>query len=397
MPKKPKAVTGVYEKVLGSGVWYVRMRVGGKLVRKAIGTRQQAIEYAEKARTIKRTGTGVVPATARRAAQTFEEIEKSKTGATVGQLIDDYLHWQDRLHESNPDRLRDQDGMKQRMKVVRAALGERVAVSLKVPDIKGWLESMGHKPATLNRYKSTLSAVYTYAKETTLKVEVNPVRDVKHYEVPESIPRFMSDAEEDRLRKVVLKWIERTPETHRLTRLLLRQHLNEITLAAGTGMRKGNQYSLCWDDVDFDARLIRLPHTKPGKPHHIPMIDDVHDALRDQQSILEQMAQIERKTTGERRHAHAGDRVFSIQNNRGWWEKARREAKVRNLNWHQGSRHTAGSRMAQAGVPLSHIQEALGHATLEMAKRYAHLEKSHVSTAMTALNRPGRQLAGRSR
>ena len=58
MPKAPKAVTGVYEKVPGSGVWYVRMRIDGKLVRKAIGPRQEAINYAEKARTIKRTGEG---------------------------------------------------------------------------------------------------------------------------------------------------------------------------------------------------------------------------------------------------------------------------------------------------------------------------------------------------
>ncbi len=84
MPKAAKPVTGVYEKQPGSGLWYVRIRIKGKLIRKAIGTRQQAIEYAEKQRTIHRTGTGVVPTTAKKPAQTFAEIEKTRQGTTVG-------------------------------------------------------------------------------------------------------------------------------------------------------------------------------------------------------------------------------------------------------------------------------------------------------------------------
>lgn len=167
----------------------------------------------------------MVATTARQAAQTFEEREKSRTGVTVAQLVEDYLAWQEKLNEDNPDRLRDQTGMKQRLGVAKEGLGDRVAASIKVPDIKGWLESLGLEPASMNRYKSTLSAVFTHAKTTTLMVEVNPVRDLKHYEVKDPLPRFMTDAEETRLRKVIHKWIADTPETHKFTRLLLRQHL----------------------------------------------------------------------------------------------------------------------------------------------------------------------------
>ena len=92
----PKQVEGVYEKNPNSGVWYTRLRVGGKLVRKAIGTRSEAIAYIEKARTLRRTGEGVVPQTAKRPARTFTEIEKAGGQTTIDKLCESYLaHIQD--------------------------------------------------------------------------------------------------------------------------------------------------------------------------------------------------------------------------------------------------------------------------------------------------------------
>lgn len=68
----------------------------------------------------------------------------------------------------------------------------------------------------------------------------------------------MSDDEEDKLRRVIDKWSRQTPSEHKVTRLLLREHLNEIRAGSQTGMRKGNQYALRWEDVDFKLRLISL-------------------------------------------------------------------------------------------------------------------------------------------
>ena len=90
----------------------------------------------------------------------------------------------------------------------------------------------------MNRYKTTLSAVYEFAKERKLLVS-NPVREVKRYQEVLGLPRWMNETEEDRIRKVVQNWINQTPAEYHIARLLLREHLNEITLASQTGMRKG--------------------------------------------------------------------------------------------------------------------------------------------------------------
>jgi hypothetical protein len=55
MPRKAVPVEGVYEREEGSGLWYARFRVNGKLVRKSFGrNRPGAVRYVEKARTLGR-------------------------------------------------------------------------------------------------------------------------------------------------------------------------------------------------------------------------------------------------------------------------------------------------------------------------------------------------------
>jgi integrase len=54
-----------------------------------------------------------------------------------------------------------------------------------------------------------------------------------------------------------------------------------ITLLLFSGMRKGEAGGLRWDDVDFAAKIIRVPgaNTKSGRQLDLPMTDVVHDLL----------------------------------------------------------------------------------------------------------------------
>ena len=67
------------------------------------------------------------------------------------------------------------------------------------------------------------------------------------------------------------------------------------------------------------------------------------------------------------------------------WESAARAAGLAGFHFHD-LRHTSASWMVQAGVPLNTVREVLGHKSLTMTLRYAHLAPDHQADAMAALD-----------
>jgi integrase len=68
------------------------------------------------------------------------------------------------------------------------------------------------------------------------------------------------------------------------------------------------------------------------------------------------------------------------------WRKAVRLAGIAPIRWHD-LRHTFGSRLAQAGVSLTTIKELMGHKTIQVTMRYAHLAPSNMHDAVKVLDR----------
>ena len=59
-------------------------------------------------------------------------------------------------------------------------------------------------------------------------------------------------------------------------------------------------------------------------------------------------------------------------------------AKIADLRFHD-LRHTNASTLLNAGRSLKEVQEILGHKDFRMTLRYAHLSKSHLVSAVTAI------------
>jgi len=158
-------------------------------------------------------------------------------------------------------------------------------------------------------------------------------------------------------------------------------------------MRKGNQYTIRWDEhVDLPLRAFQLPPsmTKTGKAQTIPMIDDVFDALKESREIQREIAEIqsEGKTSDKPAQRMVADgRVFNIAENREWWSSALEEAKIEKFRW-DDLRHTFASRLVEAGANRKVVQEACGHASITMTARYAHVSNKTLQNAMALLNRP---------
>ena len=72
---------------------------------------------------------------------------------------------------------------------------------------------------------------------------------------------------------------------------------------------------------------------------------------------------------------------------RQWFEPAVRKAKIADFHWHD-LRHTFASRLTMAGVDLRTVQELMGHKTIAMTVRYAHLAPKHTLAAVERLDAP---------
>ena len=101
MGQRPAPVEGVYERVVESGNWYARYYVNNKQVRKSFGRdRAAAVRWVEEARTVKHSGKGFLPLSAKLAIKTADDLAAdqaaaalaaSQNGALLGELCDGLL------------------------------------------------------------------------------------------------------------------------------------------------------------------------------------------------------------------------------------------------------------------------------------------------------------------
>src|SRR5205809_3426559 len=68
------------------------------------------------------------------------------------------------------------------------------------------------------------------------------------------------------------------------------------------------------------------------------------------------------------------------------FESAVERAGIKDFRFHD-LRHTFASYLAMNGATLAEIAETLGHKTLAMVKRYAHLTEAHTRSVVERMNR----------
>ena len=73
-----------------------------------------------------------------------------------------------------------------------------------------------------------------------------------------------------------------------------------------------------------------------------------------------------------------------LENGRHWFDDAVSEAQIKNFRWHD-LRHTFASRLRMKGAPLQDIADLLGHKSLTMTRRYAHLGPNKLHAVVSLL------------
>ena len=218
-------------------------------------------------------------------------------------------------------------------------------------------------PATVNRYLAVLSHVYTIAVREWGWVEDNPLRKVSRLKEPRGRVRFLDDGEREALLAVCEK-----SELKYLSLIVI--------LALSTGARKMEILRLRWKDVDLKRQTITLHETKNRERRVLPL----------QARALQMMKEHDKIRTMGTELVFAREKLprtpilFEP-----YWQKALEKAEIKDFRFHD-LRHSAASYLAMSGATLAEIAEVLGHKTLQMVKRYAHLSEAHTSQVVARMN-----------
>lgn len=219
-----------------------------------------------------------------------------------------------------------------------------------------------HTPATVNRYLAVLSHLFTMAIKEWGWIDDNPLRKVTKPKEPRGRVRFLSDEE----RICFLDECKKSDSQYLYT---------AVVLALSTGGRRMEILGLTWKDVDFTRGIITLHETKNGERRVLPLAGHA----------LELMQQLSKVRHVKCNLVFPGKDLKKPVDLRTPFENALKRAEITDFRWHD-LRHCCASYLAMSGASLAEIAEILGHKTLQMVKRYAHLSDAHTSKVVARMN-----------
>lgn len=153
-------------------------------------------------------------------------------------------------------------------------------------------------------------------------------------------------------------------------------------IALNTGMRRGEICGLMWDRIDFARGQIVVSRslsrfglsetTKSGRKRHVPMNAIVRSQL---EKLLSERNGNYVLIPG----VHQPKDVHHVYRD---FHKAQRAAGFEKVIRFHDLRHTFASHFMMNGGNIYDLQKILGHSSLEMTQRYAHMSNDHLADAI---------------
>ena len=195
--------------------------------------------------------------------------------------------------------------------------------------------------------------------------QARAVQSVPHLKEPPGRVRYLSPDEEARLLAKLSPCIRPIV----LTALL-------------SGMRESEVVMLAKDAVDLAAGMITLATTKANRVRRVYVNADLAAVLR------EAIA----RSPGSFVFANGKGERYTCDGVRVLFRRAVEKAGLDDFRFHD-LRHTTATRLRRAGAGLDTVAAVLGHATLAMAARYAHIGSADLRAAMASLPAPAKPAA----
>ena len=223
--------------------------------------------------------------------------------------------------------------------------------------------------ASLHRMKAAMRAFFAWAIDVGI-VDDNPARSIRMHRLPRKLPVFLTVGEKKRLLK----------ELKGRTDFPAFRDRTMIEVLLGTGIRLGELAGLDMDDIDLDAKHLRV-----RAKGNVPQVKFIKTDLR---------TLLRRYLAERRRHGRPEMEALFLSNRDGrlcqrqianrlahWLRKAGIE---KELTPH-GLRHTFATHLYGATNDLLVVQRALGHRDVSTTQIYTHLVDGQLEEALERL------------
>ncbi|MEN8129847.1 MAG: site-specific integrase [Pseudomonadota bacterium] len=253
----------------------------------------------------------------------------------------------------------------------------------------------GRAASTINRDVACLRAALSKAVEWNLLGE-NPLMAVKPLKTDKTgVVRYLSKTEEKRLRAALSARDNRLIKSRDSGNAWRKKRgyevMPEITgpygdyltplvlLSMNTGIRRGEALSLTWENVNLKNKLLTVSGDTAKSHHtrHIPLNTEAAD-------VLDAWHRQPNKT-GLVFTARDGKQLANVKKS---WAGILAKSKITKFRWHD-LRHHFASQLVMAGADLYAVKELLGHSTIAVTERYAHLAPEHMASTVALLNEAG--------
>ena len=264
--------------------------------------------------------------------------------------------------------------------------------------IRSWMKKQEKKqpsPATIARKLQLLSGCLTYAvvKKQITSHPLQAAERVENHipisEVDNQRKRYLLADEEVRLR-TALDDRDREMKAARLRNITHKQerhqtppqaitgaygdHLTPLVLfALNTGVRRGGLFGLRWEHIKDGQVFISKELDKAGNGYSVPLSIEAIEVLRKWKHQTTDKGLI---------FTYQGHGIKSIKTS---WGSLMSDAKVTDFRFHD-LRHSFASKLVIGGVDFYRVSKLMGHSSIDMTKRYAHLAPDHMQDALEVLN-----------
>jgi len=314
---------------LRGDTWTIGYTVGGHRVREAIGSNRRMAEAVLKKRIVE--------------AIEDRHFDKRNTGRIpFSEFADTYM---DRCISA----LKSAKTERTRVNYWQRHFGSRQLGDITTAELQDWQaqKRATNKPATVNLMMGRLRHMFNRALDWEILSE-SPMKRIKFLRANNARLRYLSIEECGRL----------------LAGCGVDHMRGIITVALHTGMRLGEILNLQHADIDFRTGVLTVRNSKNGESRHIPMDSSVTVLFK----LLSKQSN--------------PDYVFPSPTGQRWScnQKAFRHARARaglvDLHFHD-LRHTFASQWMMNGGDLYALRGILGHKSIGMTQRYAHLSPAY--------------------